>query len=140
MKLEGPVRIKEERASGAKKAFTLLVAVVLAISVRVFVQEDHFVRELLLFVACAALFVFFAAHLGLLGILFHAAGRSIVPCFRKPRIAPRAQGGSRQHAGPLVGSPTMDAAARFRPLYARAGPDSLFRGSTEEGLVVSRGM
>ena len=64
-------------------------------------------RELLLFVSCAALFVFFAAHLGLLGILFHAAGRSIVPCFRKPRIAPRAQGGSRQHAG-LNGSLTLE--------------------------------
>ena len=94
MKLEGPVRIKEERASGAKKAFTLLVAVVLAISVYVLLQEVFFVRELLLLVACAARLAFFAANLVLLGILFHAAGRSIAQCFRKPRMGPQEESGS----------------------------------------------
>jgi len=43
------------------------------------------VRELLLFVACAALLVFFAANLALLGILFHAVVRSLVQFVREPK-------------------------------------------------------
>jgi hypothetical protein len=105
--------MKEERASGAKKAFTLLVAVVLAISVYVLLQEVYFVRELLLFVACAALLAFFAANLVLLGILFHAAGRSVAQCLRKPRMAPQEEVVVNRL---LVGSPTIDAAARIGPL------------------------
>jgi hypothetical protein len=52
VKLEGQIGIREKRASGAKRAFTLVAAVGLAISDRIFVQEDYFVRELLLFVGC----------------------------------------------------------------------------------------
>ena len=47
--------------------------------------NGYIVRELLLFVACVALFVFFAANLALLGILFHAAGRSLLHSVRKAR-------------------------------------------------------
>jgi len=52
VKLKRQDRIKEKRASGGKRALTLLAAVVLAISAYVLSQEVYFVRELLLFVAC----------------------------------------------------------------------------------------
>ena len=116
MKLEGQVRIRKKRASGVRRAFTLLAAVAVAISGRIFVQEDYFVRELLIFVGCAALLVFFAANLALLGILFHAAGRTIVQHFPKPRIAALEEGGSQQQTGPVVGAPTIATAPRIGPL------------------------
>ena len=99
----------------------------------------YFVKESLLFVACAALLAFLAANLTLLEILFHAAGRRVLQYFRKPGIAPQEEVASQQHADPLVGSPTLGAAARIGPPRVRAGPVSLVRGMTREGLVVSRG-
>lgn len=116
MKVDGQVRITEKRVSGAKRALSLLAAVALVISVRIFVQENYFVRELLLFVGCAALLVFFAANLALLGILFHASGRSIVQHFRKSRIAVQEGGRSSPQTGPVVQAPTTATVARIGPL------------------------
>ena len=89
MKLESQVRVKESQASEAQKVLIVLAAALLAALVYVLFQQVYLLRELLLSVACAALLVFFAATLALLGILFHAAGQSILQSIRKatPRIA-----------------------------------------------------
>ena len=116
---EGPVKVqdqvqaKEKRASGARRAITLLAIVVLSIAVGVFLGRFYFVRELLLFVAIAALLTFFGANLVMLGILFHAAGRSILQSVRKakPGIAAQEEANTEQQAGPLVGNPTIATAA-----------------------------
>jgi len=117
---EGPVKVqdqlqaKEKRASGARRAITLLAIVVLSIAAGVFLGRFYFVRELLLFVAIAALLTFFGANLVVLGILFHAAGRSILQSVRKatkPGIATQEEANTERQAGPLVGNPTIATAA-----------------------------
>ena len=116
---EGPVKVqdqlqaKEKRASGARRAITLLAIVVLSIAAGVFLGRFYFVRELLLFVAIAALLTFFGANLVMLGILFHAAGRSILQSVQKakPGIATQEEANTERQAGPLVGNPTIATAA-----------------------------
>ena len=76
--------MKLKRTNGAKRAFIVL-SVSLGLAACVPLLDTYIVRELLLFVACAALFVFFAANLALLGILLHAAGRSLLHSVRKAR-------------------------------------------------------
>jgi hypothetical protein len=116
---EGPVKVqdqvqaKEKRASGARRAITLLAIVVLSIAAGVFLGRFYFVRELLLFVAIAALLTFFGANLVMLGILFHAAGRSILQSVQKakPGIATQEEANTERQTGPLVGNPTIATAA-----------------------------
>jgi len=83
-KVEGRTPVKLKRTNGAKRGFIVL-SVSLGLAACVPLLDTYIVRELLLFVACAALFVFFAANLALLGILFHAAGRSLLHSVRKAR-------------------------------------------------------
>ena len=59
--LESQVRIKEKLANGTKKAFVLHVRLLLVTMAFAISLETYFLRELLLFVACAALLMFFAA-------------------------------------------------------------------------------
>ena len=64
--------------------------------------DVYIVRELLLFAACAALLVFFAVNLALLGILFHAIGRSLLQSVRQAKTGIARQ--AEAHAEHLVGS------------------------------------
>jgi len=113
VKVQDQVQAKERRASGARRAITLLAIVVLSIPAGVFLGGFYFVRELLLFVAIAALLTFFGANLVVLGILFHAAGRSILQYVHKvkPGIATQEEANTERQAGPLVGNPTIATAA-----------------------------
>ena len=76
--------------------------------------DIYIARELLLFVACAALLVFFAANLALLGILFHAVARSLLQFVREPKtgIAQQEEAYAEQHAAPIIVSSTMGTAVR----------------------------
>lgn len=114
MKLESEVRVKKNQAGNAKKAFIVFAALLLATSVYVLFQWVYLFRELLLVVACAAILVFFAGNLAMLGILFHAAGRSTRQSIRKAtlRIAQPEKAHAEQHLGPLLVSPTISAAPR----------------------------
>ena len=64
--------------------------------------DVYIVRELLLFAACAALLVFFAVNLALLGILFHAVGRGLLQSLRQQKTGIARQ--AEAHAEHLVGS------------------------------------
>ena len=118
MKLESGVRVKKNQASDAKKAFIVPAGALLATSVYVLVQRVYLLRELLLVVVCAAILVFFAANLAVLGFLFHAAGQSIRHSIRKaiPRIAKPEKADAEQHLGPLLVSPTTSSAPTTGPL------------------------
>ena len=119
MKLESGVRVKKNQASDAKKAFIVPAGALLATSVYVvLVQRVYLLRELLLVVVCAAILVFFAANLAVLGFLFHAAGQSIRHSIRKatPRIAKPEKADAEQHLGPLLVSPTISSAPTTGPL------------------------
>ena len=61
MKLENQVRATEKQANGTKKAVVLHVRLLLVTTAFAISLETYFLRELLLFVACAALLMFFAA-------------------------------------------------------------------------------
>ena len=61
MKLENQVRATEKQANGTKKALVLHVRLLLVTTAFAISLETYFLRELLLFVACAALLMFFAA-------------------------------------------------------------------------------
>ena len=115
MKLESQVRIKEKLANGTKKAFVLHVRLLLVTMAFAISLETYFLRELLLFVACGALLVFFAASLALLGVLFHAAAQGLLQSLRQPQPKPRIARNEEAHAERLVGSlvvsPTISAAA-----------------------------
>ena len=113
MKVQDQGRAKEKRASGARRASTLLAIVVLSIAAGVFLGSFYFVREFLLVVAIAALLTFFGANLVVLGILFHAAGRNILQYVRKvkPGIAAQEEAITERQAGPLVGNPAIGTAA-----------------------------
>ena len=99
--------------NGAKRGFMLLSVSLLGLAASVPLLNVYIVRELLFFVACAALLVFFAANLALLGILFHAAARSLLQFVREPqtRIAQQ-EAYAGQHMGPSVVPPTMSSVAR----------------------------
>jgi hypothetical protein len=84
MKSEGRTSVELKQMNGAKRGFTLL-NFSLGLAAGVAFLHVYIVRELLLFVACAALLVFFAANLALLGILFHAVVRSLVQFVREPK-------------------------------------------------------
>lgn len=142
VKREPQVQVKPKRGNRAKRAFMLVTVVLVgsfACVLLLLLMGVYFVKEILLFVACAALLAFLAANLTLLGILFHAAGRRVLQCFRKPGIAPQEEVGSQQHADPLVGSLTLGAAARIGPLRVRAGPASLVRGISRGAWEEKRG-
>jgi hypothetical protein len=113
MKVEGRTPVKLKRTNGAKREFIVL-SVSLGLAACVPLLDTYIVRELLLFVTCAALLVFFAANVALLGILFHAAARSLLQFVREPktRIAQQEEACAEQLVGPFVVSPTMSAAAR----------------------------
>jgi hypothetical protein len=61
VKLENQVRATEKQANGTKKALVLHVRLLLVTTAFAISLETYFLRELLLFVACAALLMFFAA-------------------------------------------------------------------------------
>ena len=85
MKMEARAPVKPKRMNGTKRGFILLSVSLVGLAAYFLVLDLYIVRELLLFVACAALLVFFAAILALLGILFHAAGRILLHSVRKVR-------------------------------------------------------
>ena len=93
MKVEGRTPVKLKRTNGAKRGFIVL-SVSLGLAACVPLLDTYIVRELLLFVACTALFVFFAANLALLGILFHAAGRSLLHSVSKSETRNCSTGGA----------------------------------------------
>ncbi len=100
------------RASGARRAITLLVIVVLGIAAGVFFGKFYFVRALLLFVCIAALVAFFAANLMVVGILFHAAGQSILQSVRKAKpVVTQEKANAEGQAVPFLGSPTVNPAS-----------------------------
>ena len=114
MKVGTQVRVNKP-ATGAKKAFVLHMRLLLVTMAFVISLETYFLRELLLFVACAALLVFFAANLALLGVLFHAAAQGLLQSLRQPqsklRIAQHEEADAEHLIGSLVVSPTISAAA-----------------------------
>jgi len=105
------VRVQEQgRTSGVKRAITVLVILLLGIGAGVFFGRFYFVQESLLLVCIAALLVFFTANLVVLGILFQAAGRSVVQAVRDQRtkrIAARAEAGAGRQPRPFLGSPAV---------------------------------
>ena len=105
--------MKLKQMNGAKRGFTFL-SVSLGLAACVPLLDVYIVRELLLFVACAALLVFFAANLALLGILLHAVGRSLLQSVRQAKtgIARQAEAHAEHLVGSLAVSPTMSTAAR----------------------------
>ena len=113
MKAEDKTPVKLNRMKGTKRGFILL-SVSLGLAASVPLLDVYIVRELLLFVACTALLVFFAATLALLGILFQAVARSLLQFVResKTRIAQQEEAYAEQQVGPFVVSPTTSAAAR----------------------------
>lgn len=115
MKFESEIRGKRNQAGDLKKAFTFFAGALLAMSVYVLFQRVYLLRELLLAVACAAILVFFAANLAMIGILFHAAARSIRQSIRKatPRIGQPERTHVEEHLGPLLVSPTISPAPRI---------------------------
>ena len=109
--------MKLKRMNGAKRAFTLL-SVSLGLAASVPLLGVYIVRELLLFVACAALLVFFAANLALLGILLHAVGRSLLQSIRQAKtgIARQVEAHAEHLVGSLAVSPTISTVAGTRRL------------------------
>ena len=103
------------RASGARKAITLRVIVVLGIAAGMFFGKPYFFRELVLLVCIAAIAALFAANLVVLGILFHAGGQSVLQSARtaKPAAAQEKVNAARQ-AAPFLGSPTVSPATALR--------------------------
>jgi hypothetical protein len=109
------LKVQEQvRAGGARRAITLLVIVVLGLGIAAiaFFGMAHFVRELVLVVCIAAIVAFFTANLLVLGILFHAAGQSILQSVRKakPATAQEKVNAERLTAS-FLGSPTVSPAA-----------------------------
>ena len=115
VKLESQVQAKEKPANGTKKAFVLHVRLLLVTMAFAISLETYFLREFLLFVACAALLVFFSVDLALLGVLFHAAAQGFLQSVGQPQPKPRIAQHEEAHAERLVGSlvvpPTISAAA-----------------------------
>jgi hypothetical protein len=103
---------EQVRASGARRAIMLPVIVALGIAAGVFFGKLYFVRELVLFVCITAIVALFAANLGVLGILFHAAGQSILQSVRKAKpAAAQEKFDAKRLAAPFLGSPTVSPAA-----------------------------
>ena len=116
MKAEGRATVRL-KGMNAKRQFILL-SVSLGLAVCVALLDVYIVRELLLFVACAALLVFFAANLALLGILLHAVGRSLLQSVRQAKtgIARQAEAHAEHLVGSLAVSPTISTVSRTRRL------------------------
>ena len=114
MILERQASIKPKQTSARKRAFTLLIAALAGLTACTLFLDVYLLRELLLFVAVAALLVFFVANLALLGVLFHAAGRSVLNAIRnaKTRNAQQEDAHAGQHVGPFVVSPSISTVAR----------------------------
>ena len=114
MILERQASIKPKQTSARKRAFTLLIAALAGLTACTLFLDVYLLRELLLFVAVAALLVFFVANLALLGVLFHAAGRSVLNAVRnaKTRNAQQEDAHAGQHVGPFVVSPSISTVAR----------------------------
>jgi len=112
--LERQVSIKPKRTSARKRAFTSLIVALVGLTACALFLDVYLLRELLLFVALAAPLVFFAANLALLGVLFHAAGRSVLHAVRsaKTRNAQQQDAHAEQHLGPFVVSPSISTVAR----------------------------
>jgi hypothetical protein len=87
--------------------------VLLGIAAGVFFGGFYFVHELVLFVAIAAILTFFGANLVVLGIVFHAAGRSILQSVQKakPGITAQDVPNVERQAGPIVVTPPVRPAA-----------------------------
>ncbi|MGB9421891.1 MAG: hypothetical protein WBR26_22670 [Candidatus Acidiferrum sp.] len=113
MKNQDQVQATKKGTSGPRKAITLFIVAVLGIAVGIFFGHFYFVHELVLFVAIAALLAVFAANLLVLGILFRAAGQSILLAVRKakPRVAAQEETNSERQVGPILGSPTISTGA-----------------------------
>jgi len=105
-----PIKPKLNRAMSVNLALVGLFACVFSLDIYV-------VRELLFFVAWAALLAFAAAILALLGILFHAAGQSFLQSVSKTKraFAQREEAQAERCTGPLIASPAMSAASEDWP-------------------------
>ena len=115
MKAQGRTPATLKRMNGANRGFILL-SVLVGLAVCVPLLDVYIVRELLLFVACAALLVFSAANLALLGILFHAVARSLFQSARQAKtgIARQAEAHAEHLVGSLAASPMISTEARTR--------------------------
>ena len=94
--------MKLKRMNGTRRGLILLCISLMGLAACVPLLDVYIVRELLLFAACAALLVFFAVNLALLGILFHAVGRSLLQSVRQAKTGIARQ--AEAHAEHLVGS------------------------------------
>ena len=104
MKVQGQIGLKPGEGGAARRAVTWLVIVAPGLAVYACL-EDYMVRELFLFVALAALLVFFGLSVAVLSLLFHWAGQGLVCFVRgvKSRMARPRQVAAEGHAGALVG-------------------------------------
>lgn len=118
MKVQGPVRAEEKRASGLRRWTVWFAVGVLGIAVGVFFGKFYFVREFLLFVATTAILAVFGANLAVLVIVLHAAWRSILQSVQsaKPGTVADEKAKAERQARAFVGSPTVSPMGR---------PDSL---------------
>jgi hypothetical protein len=91
MEVQDRARAKEKLASGPSRAIVWPAIAVLGIVAGVFFGRFYFVHELVLFVAIAAILTFFGANLVVLGIVFHAAGRSLLQSVQKAKPGLTAQ-------------------------------------------------
>ena len=110
------MKVQEQvRASGARRAITLQVIVVLGVAAGVFFGKSYFARELVLFVCIAAIVALFAGNLVVLGILFHLGGQSILQSVRKAKpAAAQDKVNAERLAAPFLGFPTVSPAAELR--------------------------
>jgi hypothetical protein len=92
MKVEEQIRVKEKRPGGVRRGITPLTIVLLGIVACVLFGGLYFVQELFFFVGLAALLVFFAGSLYLLGILAYKAGQGILGLFRTVKPITASQG------------------------------------------------
>ena len=90
---------EQVRASGSRRAIGPLAIVVLGIVASVFFRQFYFVRELALFVGIAAILAVFVGNLMVLGILFNAAGQSILQAVGKAAAQEKATAGSAAKSG-----------------------------------------
>jgi hypothetical protein len=113
LEVQDRARAKEKLASGSRRAIVWVPIVALGIATGIFFGRFYFVHELVLFVAIAAILAFFVANLVVLGIVFRAAGRSILRSVRKakPGITAQEVPKVQRRASPIVVTPPVRPAA-----------------------------
>jgi len=114
--VEKQIRVKEKRPGGVRRGITLLATVLLGIVACVLFGGLYFFQELLFFVGLAALLVFFAASLYLLGILAYKAGQGILGFFRTVKPITASQGHiQNEQQDDFLRSPVISRAAGSSP-------------------------